>query len=342
MTRAARYVGDRRIEVAGVDPVPPGPGEVQVDVAYTGICGTDLHIRHGSMDARVDVPAVLGHEMSGRVVGCGAGVTAWSPGDAVTVMPLRWCGDCAACRAGHQHICMNLDFMGIDSPGSMQESWTVPADVLVRLPDGLDLAQGALVEPTAVAVHDVRRAGLEPGEHVVVVGGGPVGVLVASVAAAGGAKVAVLEVNAYRRSVAEGIGLTAVDPLGEDLDDVLGSWTGDGAITVAFEVSGSQAGLDTALGCLGPRGRMVQVGIHPEPRVVDLHRVFWRELSILGARVYERSDFEHAAALLAEGSVPAAALITQTVPLDSAAEAFDLLAAGSEVMKVLVDCGAQA
>jgi 2-desacetyl-2-hydroxyethyl bacteriochlorophyllide A dehydrogenase len=339
MMRAARYAGNSRIEVAALEPAPPGPGEVQVAVAYTGICGTDLHIRHGAMDARVTLPAVLGHEMSGRIVACGAGVTGWSSGDAVTVMPLRWCGTCAACRAGHRHICMNLDFMGIDSPGSMQELWTVPAEVLVRLPDGLDLAHGALVEPTAVAVHDVRRAGLRDGEHAVVVGGGPIGVLVAGVAAARGAKVAVLEVDAYRRSVAAGTGLTVVDPLTEDVDDVLGSWAGDGAITVAFEVSGSQSGLDTALACLGPRGRMVQVGIHPDRRLVDLHRVFWRELSILGARVYERSDFEEAATLLAGGSVPADALITQTVPLESAAGAFDLLAGGGEVMKVLVDCG---
>jgi 2-desacetyl-2-hydroxyethyl bacteriochlorophyllide A dehydrogenase len=337
---AARYVGNDEIDVTTVEAVPPGPDEVQIAVAFTGICGTDLHIRHGAMDARVEIPVVVGHEMSGRVVECGAGVGEWKPGDAVTVMPLRWCGTCAACRAGHRHICENLDFMGIDSPGSMQQFWTVPGQVLVGLPDGLDLAHGALVEPTAVAVHDVRRACLERGENVVVVGGGPVGVLVASVAAAAGARVTVLEVNGYRRSVAEHIGLTVVDATKDDVDDILRTWAGDGGISVAFEVSGSQAGLDVALSSLGARGRLVLVGIHPEPRTMDLHRVFWRELSIMGARVYERADFEEAVDLLASGSIPADALITRIQELNSAPEAFDLLAAGGEVMKVLVDCGA--
>lgn len=337
--RAARYLGGEQIDVATVDPAAPGPGEVQVAVAYTGICGTDLHIRHGAMDARVTLPAVLGHEMSGRVLACGPGVVDWRPGDAVTVMPLRWCDACAACRAGHRHICQNLDFMGIDSPGSMQQVWTVPSEVLVHLPADLDLTHAALVEPAAVAVHDVRRAQLEEGEHVVVVGGGPVGILVASVATAAGARVSVVEVNQYRRSVAERIGLTVVDPANDDLEDFISQWAGEDGVAASFEVSGSQAGLSVALDSLGARGRMVLVGIHPEPRAVDLQRVFWRELSIIGARVYERADFQEAVGLLAGGALPAEALISRIEPLDAAADAFDLLASGGEVMKVLVDCG---
>lgn len=336
---AARYLGDGAIDVAEVGGVPPGPGEVQLEVAFTGICGTDLHIRHGVMDARVALPAVLGHEMAGRVRACGPGVTDWQPGDPVTVMPLRWCGDCAACRAGHRHICQRLDFLGIDSPGAMQQMWTVPTDVLVRLPDGMSLSHGALVEPTAVAVHDVHRAELTPGERVVVVGGGPVGVLIASVAVAAGAEVVVLEVNDHRRALAEGVGLTVLDPRRDDLHDAIASWAGPDGVDVSFEVSASQAGLDTALACLTPRGRMVLVGIHAQPRSVDLQRVFWRELSVVGARVYERGDFEEAVALIAAGAVPADALITHIEPLASAADAFDLLASGGRVMKVLVECG---
>lgn len=340
MTLAARYVGEGGIDVAEVEPVAPGPGEVQLEVAFTGICGTDLHIRHGVMDARVSLPAVIGHEMSGRVLACGPGVTGWATGDAVTVMPLRWCGDCATCRAGHRHICQRLDFLGIDSPGSMQQVWTVPADVLVRLPASLSLSHGALVEPTAVAVHDVHRAELQPGERVVVVGGGPVGVLIAAVAATAGAEVVVLEVNDHRRSVAEGAGLAVLDPRRDDLDDALQDWAGPDGVDVAFEVSASQPGLDVAIACLAPRGRMVLVGIHGQPRPVDLQRVFWRELTLIGARVYERTDFEEAVALLSGGAVPAEALISHIQPLASAADAFDLLASGGQVMKVLVDCGA--
>jgi hypothetical protein len=118
--------------------------------------------------------------MSGRIVRVGEGVRDWSPGHAVTVIPLRPDGTCPACQAGHSRVCQNLNFVGIDSPGAMQQRWTLPASTLVRLPETLPLEQAALVEPTAVAVHDVGRAGVRAAERVVVVGGGPVGVLIAS------------------------------------------------------------------------------------------------------------------------------------------------------------------
>src|SRR5687767_5814934 len=101
--RGAFYVGDRSLVVTASPPVPPGPDAVRLDVAYTGICGTDLHILHGAMDARVTRPALLGHEMSGRVAELGEAVTGWAVGDRVTVMPLEWCGTCPACHAGHAH-----------------------------------------------------------------------------------------------------------------------------------------------------------------------------------------------------------------------------------------------
>src|SRR5690242_20217861 len=160
MTLAVRYTSARSLDTAAVDAPAPGPGEVELAPAYVGICGTDLHIFHGDMDARVKTPAVIGHEMSGRVVRVGPGVEGIAPGDAVTVMPLRWDGTCPACRRGHQHVCQNLDFIGIDSPGAMQQRWTVPAETLVPLPGTLPLDHAALVEPTAVAVHDVGRAGV--------------------------------------------------------------------------------------------------------------------------------------------------------------------------------------
>src|SRR5215207_813320 len=132
----AAYTGDSTITVSEAEPRPPAPGHVQIRVAYVGLCGTDLHILHGSMDARVETPLVFGHEMSGEIAALGEGVTGWTVGDAVTVMPLAWDGTCPACRAGNEHICHNLDFIGIDSPGALQAYWNVPAEVLVALPRG--------------------------------------------------------------------------------------------------------------------------------------------------------------------------------------------------------------
>ena len=130
----------------------------------------------------------------------------------MTVMPLVWCGECAACRGGVPHICQRLSFLGIDAPGSLQPRWTVPADTLVPLPAGMSLRTAALAEPTAVAVHDVRRAELAAGQRAVVVGGGPIGLLVAAVARETGADVLLVEPNDARRQLADVVGLHDARP----------------------------------------------------------------------------------------------------------------------------------
>ncbi|MDG4833461.1 alcohol dehydrogenase catalytic domain-containing protein [Solwaraspora sp. WMMD1047] len=341
MNRSAHYVGERTFVVEETAAVPPGPGQVRLDVAYTGICGTDLHIAHGAMDQRVRVPAVIGHEMSGRVAEVGPGVADHRVGDPVTVLPLDWCGECPACRAGHTHICHRLNFVGIDSPGSMQRSWTVPARLLVPLPDGLPLATATLVEPTAVAVHDVRRSRLVAGEHAVVIGAGPVGLLIGAVARAAGAAVTMLELDPRRRQLATDLDLPAVDPATVDVARHVQAATGGAGADVVFEVSGSAAGVRTATDLLAVRGRLVVVAIHPTPREVDLHRVFWRELELIGVRVYEQEDYAEAVRLVHGGQVPADRLISRIVPLAEVAQAFEALAAGGDV-KVLVDCGGDA
>jgi (R,R)-butanediol dehydrogenase / meso-butanediol dehydrogenase / diacetyl reductase len=332
------YQGNRTITVAERPVEPPGPGRVRIAVAYVGICGTDLHILHGAMDHRVRIPDVIGHEMSGRVAEVGPGVTGWAVGDPVTVMPLAWCGRCPACLAGNSHICHHLSFLGIDSTGAMQASWTVDAALLVRLPESLGLARAALVEPTAVAVHDVRRAGVVAGEQVVVVGAGPVGLLVALVARTVGAEVVLLELDSARRRLAEQLGLATLNPATDDVAARIDAWTAGAGAAVAFEVSGSAPGVAIATEVLAVRGRLVMVAIHPTPREVDLFRVFWRELSIVGARVYQRPDFERAVELVASAAIPADALISQVYPILHAAEAFAALERGG-VMKVLVECG---
>ena len=338
LSRRVAYRAARNLTVETAEPAPPPPGHVRIDVAYTGICGTDLHVFNGDMDGRVDPPQVIGHEMSGRIAQVGSDAGEWWPGDHVTVMPLVWCGSCPACRAGHTHVCHRLVVLGIDGPGSMQNSWTVPAAALVRLPRDLRLDHAALVEPTAVAVHDVRRADVQAGEKTFVVGGGPIGLLIAVVARRAGADVLLAEPDPYRRSVAEGLGLAALDPGGDGLAGTVEEWTGGAGAAVAFEVSGATAGVTAAVDALATRGRLVQVAIHPVPREVGLYRFFLRELTLLGARLYERSDFETAVDLIAAGEIPVPVLISRIEPLEHAARAFEALESGAGLMKVLVDC----
>jgi len=332
----ATYVGDHRIEIRERDLEPVGVGQVQIEVAYTGICGTDLHILHGNMDARVSLPAVVGHEMSGVIAAVGDGVTRWTAGDHVTVMPLDWDGTCPACLAGHQHVCQNLNFIGIDSPGALQRFWNADADVVVALPDSLRLDHAALVEPVAVAVHDVRRGEVSAGDHVAVIGGGPIGVLIATVARHGGAEVVVIEVDPGRRAAVAELGFEVIDPTTTDQVAWVHEWTGSTGADVAFEVSGAAVAVLGSTDLVKVRGTVVVVAIHPQPRPVNLQRVFWRELRLLGARVYERTDFERAIELLDTGVIPADALISSMRPITETAQAFADLESG-RAMKVLID-----
>jgi (R,R)-butanediol dehydrogenase / meso-butanediol dehydrogenase / diacetyl reductase len=332
----AAYVGNRTIELQTAQALPPGPGQVRIRVAFVGLCGTDLHIVHGSMDRRVQVPLIFGHEMSGTIDALGDGVDGWVAGDNVSVMPLVWDGTCPACRAGNRHICQNLNFVGIDSPGALQALWNVPASTLVRVPPSTDLRDAALIEPVAVAVHDVRRGRVSAGDKVIVVGGGPIGLLIATVARQFGGDVTVVELDPKRRLLAAQLDFTALHPQNFDDPVWLDEWTSGAGADVVFEVSGAAAGIALATAVAKVRGTVVVVGIHPEPRGVDLQRIFWRELTIVGARVYEQADFETAVELISSRVVPTSAFITHVRPLADLQTGLDELEAGT-AMKVLID-----
>ena len=336
--QAAFFDGNQTFHLGPCAPVEPARDQVQIRVSFCGLCGTDLHLFQGAMAHRLHLPHVMGHEMSGTIEATGPDVTGYKAGDRVTVRPLDPCGNCPACLAGHSHICHNLKFIGIDTPGALQGLWTVPAYTLHRLPDGLSLRQAALVEPIAVACHDVRMGEVKAGESVVVIGGGPIGVLVALVAKTRGARVLMAEVNPFRIQLARELGIDAVSPKETDLVALVNERTEGTGANVVFEVSGSAAGAELMTKLPRTRGRIVVVAIFAEPPKVDLFRFFWRELKLAGARVYEPEDFETAIALAAAGSLPLERLITNVVPLGRVADALRQMEGGGEVMKVLVNC----
>ncbi|HEV7350885.1 zinc-dependent alcohol dehydrogenase [Telluribacter sp.] len=335
--KALYYTGNKKFEVQEADTVPLQPGEVRLKVAYCGVCGTDVHIYHGNMDQRVRIPQVIGHEVSAEIAELGAGVTGWQIGDRVAVRPLQPGAEHAS-DYGQNHIGKNLKFIGIDTSGGMQQYWNVPAHTLHRLPESLSLEIGALIEPLAVACHDVRLGELQAGESVVVIGGGPIGMLIALVAKHKGARVLVSEVNSSRIALAETLGLTAVNPLEKDLTEAVEEFTQGAMADLVFEVSGVQAGVTAMTQLPRARGRIVMVAIHAQPKSVDLFRFFWREIKLIGARVYEPQDFEEAIALAASDELPLDALITEVSPLEKAQEVFKTIDSNPAGMKYLLAC----
>jgi (R,R)-butanediol dehydrogenase/meso-butanediol dehydrogenase/diacetyl reductase len=202
----------------------------------------------------------------------------------------------------------------------------------------VDLQLAALTEPLAVACHDVRLSGLKSDELAVVLGGGPIGMLVALVAKSTGARVILSEVNPFRLEFARSLGLDAVNPTENDLVQLCQDRSGGAGADVVFEVSGAKA---VALGMtdlLAIRGRIVIVAIYPQPVEINLFHFFWKELQMRGARVYEPEDYEKALSLLASGDLPLEKMITRVVPLEEVQSAFEDLDASPNAMKVLLKC----
>ncbi len=337
--KSAQYVGNRRVEIVEGERVPPEAGQVRLDVAFCGICGTDMHIFHGAMDQRVANPQIIGHEASATVAELGVGVDGVTVGQRVAIRPLHF-GEPTAFDREQKHVGKNLKFIGIDSPGGMQSSWTVPSYTLHPLPDALSLEHGAMIEPAAVACHDVRLGKVAKGETCVVIGGGPIGLLIALVAREKGANVILLEVNQSRIALAESLGLTAINPATADAVAEVDRLTNGAMADCAFEVSGSAAGVKVMTDLLCVRGRVVMVAIHPQPREVNLFSFFWSELQLIGTRLYEEEDFDEAIRLAAEGKLSLDKLITSIEPIDKTQETFESIDANPDGIKYLIDCQA--
>lgn len=335
--RACVYADTERVEVVDIPQPEPAAGEALIKVARSGICGTDLHIFLGHMDQRVTKPLVMGHEMVGELVDVPDG-SRLAVGDRVVVEPTVFCGQCAACRRGNTHVCQNLNFMGVDSAGSFQQFWNVPVDRLHRVPPELNDDAAAMIEPLAVAVHDVRRAQVELGDQAVVIGGGPIGLLVAHAARLDGAEVVISEVNPYRLNVAESCGFKTVDPSKDDLVGFVDDWTDGARADLVFEVSGSAAGAKVMTDLLRVRGKIALVGVHASAPPVDLHRFFWAELELVGCRVYESVDFERAIRIAASGQIDLESLVSRVVPYEEAIWGFEQMRDGGDIVKVLIDC----
>jgi len=289
----------------------------------------------GHLDHRVPKGGIIGHETFGEIVEAPP-ASAFKGGDRVVVEPVVFRGSCRACAMGASYLCYKLKVLGVDLPGGMQEYWAVRASRLLRVPDTISDDHAALLEPLAVAVHDVARAEVKPGDAVLVFGGGPIGTLIALVARYRGARVAVAEVNALRLEILKGFGLERVGP---DTDIVAWAdqWTDGTGVDIAFEVTGNPVAARTIADVVRVWGTVSIVAIHAEPVPVNLYQMFARELVMHGSRLYARADWKEAIRLVASGAVSVAPLVSRRIPLEARQRGMEEALGGGPVMKVLVE-----
>jgi 2-desacetyl-2-hydroxyethyl bacteriochlorophyllide A dehydrogenase len=303
------------------DPTPRA-GEVVVEVGACGICGTDLHIADGHFPP-TPYPIVPGHEFSGSVVALGSEVqTGLEVGDRVAVDPSLFCGYCGPCRAGRGNLCANWGAIGDTVDGAFAELVAVPARNCHRMPEGMSWQQGAMVEPLSCAVHGVRRLGVEPGESMLVVGAGPMGVLLTQLLVLAGADVTVVDRNPARLPLADKLGAVRTATSVADLDGA--------RFHAAADVTGVAAVMEEAFDTLHPGGRFLVFGVAPAEARVALSpfRIYNDEISVIGSMAVLHS-FGRALDLAASGAVQVDPLVSHGLPLEQFPDALHLVREGA-------------
>ena len=337
MMPAAVYVGDGRIAVEDVPRPEPGPGEVLVEIAQCGICGSDLHM---VLERYAKPGAILGHEWSGVVSSAPSG-SGWSAGDRVVGNAAPGCGECRPCRRGRPAVCLNraaADHLGYR--GAFCRFKAVAADGLIRIPDSLPTRVAALAEPTAIALHAAQLAGVGPDDRVLVTGAGPVGLLITAVLRAQGiSDITVSEPSPVRRQRALDVGATRVVTPDTLVEPPMGHPVAN-PYAVVFECSGYASAIEAALGQLDYAGTLVIVGTGFEPPRINQNRMIIFELEIVGAYNYNDEGFQPAVDLLDSGTLPLGSLIEpDDIPLSEVMDSMERLSRGEISSKVMVRPG---
>jgi 2-desacetyl-2-hydroxyethyl bacteriochlorophyllide A dehydrogenase len=319
------------------NPVPT-PEEVEIQVRMTGICGTDIHLLRGN-NPFATYPIIPGHEYMGEILSAPA-KSHLRKGDRVTVFPAEGCGKCDACKAGHIPHCAEFKFIGVRLPGGcFAERVVAHYKRVFSLPTQMGDELGAMVEPTAVAVHANHRADLRKGMKVLVIGGGTIGLLIAQVARVYGAsQVTVSEPLDERRALAREIGFKLIcNPQEEDLVTfVKGSM---GMADVVFDVVGNEKTLTDGQEILCPDGHLMLIALpHTEGLGIPYRNAFAKELKVIGSRTYFMDDFPEAIQLLNTKQVHVKPMISKILPLERFTEGLELLEKEPEkYIKVLIN-----
>jgi 6-hydroxycyclohex-1-ene-1-carbonyl-CoA dehydrogenase len=343
--RAAVFHGaDRPLVLEEVALPEPGPDDIVVRVAACGVCHTDLHyIDHGTPTFKAP-PLILGHEVAGTVHAVGRHVERLEPGARVLLPAVLPCGSCRMCRTGRENICEHGLMLGNHIDGGYAEFIRVPARDAFRLPEEIPLVEGSIIADAITTPYHavVNRGRVTPGDVVVVVGCGGIGLNVVQMAAAVGARVVAVDLVPAKLEWARKLGAAETLNSGstDRPDRALRELTGGGA-DVAFEAVGHAATQELALGSVRTGGRVVLVGYSPETMALNAGRVMFRELEVVGSLGCRPVDYPRAIELARQGRVRVVELVTHRFPLEEIDRAFDVLRSG-EAIRAVVTPGAGA
>ena len=347
MMKAARWYKAHDIRIDDIEEPEVSAGKVKIKVAWTGICGSDLHeYLAGPIFVPVDkphkishdiAPIVMGHEFSGEVVEVGAGVSKFKAGDRVVVEPILACRECEACREGKYNLCGDLGFHGLSGGGGFSSFTMVDEHMVHRMPDGLSYEQGALVEPAAVALHAVRMSKLKAGDKAAVFGAGPIGLLVIeALRAAGASEIYVVELSPQRAEKALELGANVViDPSKQDAVATIRDLS-KGGVDVSFEVTGVPVVLKQCIDATRYEGETIIVSIWEGEASFHPNRVVLAERNVKGIIAY-RHIFPAVMELMTQGYFQADKLVTKRIELnDLVTEGFEALVKEKNQVKILV------
>lgn len=348
--KAARFHARKDIRIEDIPEPELRPGAVKIDVAWCGICGTDLHEYlegpifcpapgHPHPLSHEESPVTLGHEFSGTVSEVGEGVTGLAKGDNVVVEPYFVDGTCDMCQAGSYHLCRQMGFIGLSGGGGGLSEKIVVDQRWVHPIGDIPLDEAALIEPLSVAHHAVARSGVKAGDTALVGGSGPIGLLTAAVLKGMGVTTIISELTQARKEKATSSGVAdhVLDPSQEDVPERVRELTGGAGADVAFECAGVNAVLDTMLDAVRPGAVVVNVSIWGAPATIDMQKIVLKEIDLRGTIAYVR-DHPAVIKMVQEGKVDLKPFITGRIALEDLVEqGFDTLINHKDTaVKVLV------
>ncbi|MCF3934258.1 zinc-binding alcohol dehydrogenase family protein [Acuticoccus sp. M5D2P5] len=323
MTMAIAVTSPHHLDFVPSEAIPPAPGEVMLRIVRGGICGSDLHIFHGT-NPYATYPRVIGHEFGGIVETVGDGVTGLREGDHVVVDPVVSCGVCYPCRIGRSNVCARLEVIGVHRDGGFRPFVTLPADNAIKVSPDLPFDVATLAEPFSIAANALLRTGCDPTDHVLLYGAGTVGLTMLQVAKLEGARVMIADPDGARleRAARFGADITARTGV-DDIDALARAMNGGLGPTLVIDCAGVPALMEDACRLAGPAGRVAIMGFSPQPTTIIQQQINSKELTVYGSRL-NRKLLPKVVDWLETGALAPAAMVTQTYPAADARAAFEL------------------